>query len=116
MFAELPMFTCFTHANTHWNVKFIFFITPFTCIKYVNVVTLIVMLVLRYSFFKRACKRSLGASGIPRNIVWGGVSAYSVEDGGQREQGSGGGSPLVSGSGGSCNLVKEISFQIVKFS
>jgi len=28
----------------------------------------------------------------------------------------GGGSPLVRGSGGSCNLVQEISFHIVKFS
>ena len=27
-----------------------------------------------------------------------------------------GGSPLVRGSGGSCNLVQEISFHIVKFS
>jgi len=34
-----------------------------------------------------------------------------------RENGSlGGGSPLVRGSGGSCNLVQEISFHIVKFS
>ena len=35
---------------------------------------------------------------------------------GQRERGSGGGSPLVRGSGGSCNLVQEISFHIVKVS
>jgi hypothetical protein len=34
---------------------------------------------------------------------------------GQRKQGSGGGSPLIRGSGGSCNLVQEISFHIVKF-
>ena len=34
-----------------------------------------------------------------------------------RENGDlGGGSPLVRGSGGSCNLVQEISFHIVKFS
>ena len=33
-----------------------------------------------------------------------------------RENGDlGGGSPLVRGSGGSCNLVQEISFRIVKF-
>jgi len=31
-------------------------------------------------------------------------------------EGSGGGSPLVRGSGGSCNLVQDISFHIVKFS
>ena len=34
----------------------------------------------------------------------------------ERTRGSGGGSPLVRGSGGSCNLVQEISFHIVKFS
>ena len=46
----------------------------------------------------------------------GGGSTNSVEDRGQRERGSGGGSPLVRGSGGSCNLVQEISFHTVKFS
>jgi len=44
-----------------------------------------------------------------------GESTNSVEDRGQRERGSEGGSPLFRGSGGSCNLVKEISFHIVKF-
>jgi len=47
-------------------------------------------------------------SGIPRNFVWkggGSCSTNSVEDRGQREWGSGGGSPLIRGSGGSCNLV-----------
>ena len=43
-------------------------------------------------------------------------STNSVENRGQRERGSGGGSPLVRGSGGSCNLVREISFHIVTFS
>ena len=38
----------------------------------------------------------------------GGGSANSVESRRQRERGSGGGSPLVRGSGGSCNLVQEI--------
>ena len=38
----------------------------------------------------------------------GGGSTNSVEDRGQRGRGSGGGSPLVRGSGGSCNLVQEI--------
>ena len=33
-----------------------------------------------------------------------------------RERGSVGGSPLVNGSVGSCNLVQEISFHIVKVS
>ena len=46
----------------------------------------------------------------------GGGSTNSVEDRGERERGSGGGSPLVRGSGGSCNLVQEISFYMVKFS
>ena len=55
-------------------------------------------------------------SGVPRNFVRGRGSTNSVEDRGQREQGSVGGSPLVRGSGGSCNLVQEISFHIVKFS
>ena len=45
-----------------------------------------------------------------------GGSTNSVEDSGQRERGSEGGSPLVRGSGGSCNLVQEHSFLIVKFS
>jgi len=45
-----------------------------------------------------------------------GCSTNSAEDIGQRERGSGGGSPTVRGSGGSCNLVQEISFHIVKFS
>jgi len=53
---------------------------------------------------------------VPRNFVRGGGSINSVEDRGHRERGSGGGSPLVRGSGGSCNLVQEISFHIVKFS
>ena len=66
---------------------------------------------------------SLKGSWVP-SVQWrtqefcsvGGVSTNSVEDRGQREQGPGGGSPLVRGSGGSCNLVQEISFHIVKFS
>ena len=46
----------------------------------------------------------------------GGGSTNSVEDRGQIKRGSGGGSPLVRGSGGSCKLVQEISFHTVKFS
>ena len=49
-------------------------------------------------------------------ILLGGGSTNSVEDRGQRERGSGGGSPIVRGSGGTCNLVQEISFHIVNFS
>ena len=49
----------------------------------------------------------------PGILFGGGGSTNSVED---RERGSGGGSPLVRGSGGSCNLVQEISFRMVTFS
>ena len=52
----------------------------------------------------------------PGIFFGGGGSTNSVEDRGQRRRGSRGGSPLVRGSGGSCNLVQEISFHIVKFS
>ena len=58
----------------------------------------------------------LSSSGVPRNFFreGGGGSTNSVED---RENGDlGGGNPLVRESGGSCNLVQEISFHIVKFS
>ena len=54
-------------------------------------------------------------SGLPRNFVRGGGPINSVEDRGQRERGCGGSSPLVRSSGGSSNLVQEISFRIVKF-
>jgi len=61
---------------------------------------------------------SVDSSGIPKNFVWGGGggSTNSVVDRGQREWGYRGGSPLDRGSGGSCNLVQEISFRVVKFS
>jgi hypothetical protein len=57
-------------------------------------------------------------SGVPRNFVLGGGGGQQIqlrtED---RDNGDlGAGSPLVWGSGGSCNLVKESSFHIVKFS
>ena len=41
-------------------------------------------------------------------FVEGRCSTNSVEDRGQTERGSGGGSPLVRASGCSCNLVQEI--------
>ena len=47
-------------------------------------------------------------SGVARNFFRGRGSTNSVEDRGERERGSGDGSPLVRGSGGSCNLVQEI--------
>ena len=47
-------------------------------------------------------------SGVLRNFVRGFQQIQlRTED---RERGSGGGSPLVRGSGGSCNLVQEISY------
>ena len=46
----------------------------------------------------------------------GGGSTNSVEERGQKEGGCEDGTPLVRGSGSSCNLVQEISFHIVKFS
>jgi len=54
-------------------------------------------------------------SGLPSNFVRG-VQQFQLrtED---RENGDlVGSSPLVRGSGGSCNLVQEFSFHIVKFS
>ena len=50
-----------------------------------------------------------------REILFGG-EGFKKFNSGQRERGSGGGSPLVRGSGGSCNLVQEILFHTVKFS
>jgi len=44
----------------------------------------------------------------------GGGSTNSVEDRGQRERGSGVGSPLFRGSGGSCSLVQEMSISYSK--
>ena len=56
----------------------------------------------------------LHSSGVQRNFVRGEGSTNLVED---RENGDmGGGSPLIRGSGGSCNLVQEILLHIVKFS
>ena len=45
------------------------------------------------------------SSGVLRNFFSGGGSTNSVEDRGEKERGSGGGSPLVRGSRRSCNLV-----------
>ena len=59
------------------------------------------------------------SSGVPSNFVrlgWRGRGSTNfVEDRGQRELRFGGGRPLVRGSGGSCNLVQEISFHILTF-
>ena len=55
------------------------------------------------------------SSGVPRNFVRS-CSTNTFEDRGQKKRGSEGGSPLVMGSGCSCNLVQGISFHIVQFS
>jgi len=72
----------------------------------------------KYTQILTLCTALTVTSGVPRDFVRGGgeVSTNSVEDRGQRERGSGAGSPLVRGSGSSCNFVQEISFHIVKFS
>jgi len=55
-----------------------------------------------------------GSSAVLRNFVRVGGSTNSVQD---RETGYVGAvAPLVRGSGGSCNLVQEILFHIVKLS
>ena len=54
------------------------------------------------------------SSGVNTNFVRGGCTTNSVED---RENGYlSDGSPLVKGYGGSCKLLQEISFHIVKLS
>jgi len=58
--------------------------------------------------------QNINISGILRNFVQGG--GFNKFSSGQREWGSGGIGPLVSGYGGSCNLLQEISLHIVKFS
>jgi len=57
-----------------------------------------------------------GDSGVPWNFVGWGVQQIQLRTEDREKRGSGGGSPLVRGSGGSCNLVQEISFHTVKFS
>ena len=66
--------------------------------------------------FRTGFRPSSGVSGVPRNFFVGGD--FNKFSWGQRTERTGiwGRSPLVRGSGGSCNLVKEISFHIVKFS
>jgi len=55
------------------------------------------------------------SSGVPRNFVRGGVKQTQLRTKDRENGDLGGGSPLVRGSGGSCNLVQEISFYIVFF-
>ena len=62
------------------------------------------------------CSQDLTPMAYTEFFFLGGCSINSIEDRGQRERGSGGGSPLVKVTGGSCNLVQETSFHTVKFS
>jgi hypothetical protein len=57
--------------------------------------------------------RARGGSSVPRNFFRGGVQQIQLRT---ERRGSGGSGPLVRGSGGSCNLVQQISFHIVTFS
>jgi len=77
-----------------WNVRACSLVERFWCTNYVNF---------------------MSVSGVPRNFVPGGFNKFSW---GPRTERTGiwGRKPLVRGSGGSCNLVQEISFHIVKFS
>jgi len=49
-------------------------------------------------------------------IFFGGVQQIQLRAEDREDGDLGGGSPLVRSSGGSCNLLQEISFHIVKFS
>ena len=55
----------------------------------------------------------LQAVAYPGILFGGGVQQIQLRT---EDRENGDGSPLVRGSGGSCNLVQEISFYIVKFS
>jgi hypothetical protein len=61
-------------------------------------------------------KCTFNALAYPGILFGGGGGGLKKLIRGQIERGSGGGSPLVRGSGGICNLVQEISFYIVNFS
>ena len=63
---------------------------------------------LHFVMLNTLCIIAVAYSGILFFGKGGGGSTNPVEDRGRRERGSGGGSALVRGSGGSCNLVQEI--------
>ena len=113
-FSSLLFRLCFVFLCFHYVLlcfHYVHFFKPYLSCVYCNLMCICLpQLYLLYLM-------CICCSGVPRNFVRrGGGSTNSVEDRGQREQGSGGGSPLVRCSGGSCNLVQEISFHIVKFS
>ena len=55
-------------------------------------------------------------SGVPRNFVRGGVQQIRLRTEDRKNGYLGAVAPLVRSSGGSCNLIQEISFHVVKFS
>ena len=93
---------------------------PGECWEVVVIVIVVIVIILPaplHPFFNILKCRSQWPVAYPGILLGGGGGlTNSVEDRGQRERGSGGGSHLLRGSGGSCNLVQEISFPIVKFS
>ena len=58
----------------------------------------------------------VSAVAYPGILFRGGVQQIQLRTEDRENEDLGGGSPLVRGSGGSCNLIQEISFHIVKFS
>ena len=69
------------------------------------------------SFFTFNQPRNPSKQWRTQEFCWGGGQQIQLRtEDRENGEGSGGGSPLVRGSGGSCNLVQEISFHIVKFS
>ena len=61
-------------------------------------------------------RNASAASGVPRNFFSGGVQQIQLRTEDRDDGDLGAIAPLVRGSGGSSNLVQEISFRIVKFS
>jgi len=90
----------------------------------VSVAFLEMLLSTSYGTWKREkiylnWKMQFLSSDVPRNFFrggGGGVQQIQLRTEDRENRDLGGGGPLVRGSGGSCNLVKEISFHKVKFS
>ena len=102
----------FWKPDVHYHVHHSLLWNPVISTSHPHIIWLVQFVLLKPPDYTTEINTLL-INGVPRNFVWGG-STNSVED---RENGDlGGGSPLVRGSGGSCNLVQEISFHIVKFS
>jgi hypothetical protein len=90
----------FNKVSWKWSKEMLLWNATYICGRYIECVD--------------SCIRVLSTAVAYPGIVFGGGSTNSVEDRGQRGRGSGGGSPLVRGSGCSCNLVQGILVHIVK--